>query len=122
MLIACPDSRCAGVPPMPTYARGGRVWKYWSQAGLDDNALESSSSSSATKGYLRVPVDHTNASSTDTFLVKYYVDESLWGGPDSPTFITMGGEGPLGGPPSRGGFVVELAMQHKARLVNIEHR
>lgn len=107
---------------MPTYARGGRVWKQWSSqaGGLEDNAL--ASASSATKGYLRVPVDHTNASSTDTFLVKYYVDESLWGGPDAPTFFTLGGEGPLGGPPSRGGFIGELATEHKARLVNIEHR
>ena len=52
---------------------------------------------------------------------RYYVDETFWGGMDYPIFIYIGGEGPQG-PPSPRLFMYELAKEHKALMIALEHR
>jgi pimeloyl-ACP methyl ester carboxylesterase len=66
------------------------------------------------------PIDHFNNSTESTFKQRYFVDDSYFKGGDSPVFFEIGGEGTLGGPP--GGFIADLAKEHGALLVALEHR
>ena len=67
--------------------------------------------------------DHFS-SSTATYRQRYYADERHFGGPGSPIFVIMGGEGGI--PPEVGIFypwVTEvLAAEHRALVVEPEHR
>ena len=67
--------------------------------------------------------DHFNEHDTATWQMRYWVDETyLIDGkvqPDTPVFLSMGGEG-ASGPP--GGQMAELAQTHHALLASIEHR
>lgn len=66
-------------------------------------------------------VDHFAANSTLTFQQRFFVDDQFYKeGSDAPIFYEIGGEGTLGGPP--GGFIAELAKEHGALLVALEHR
>ena len=51
---------------------------------------------------------------------RYYEDKTLWGGNGFPIFLSLGGEGPAYGAP--GGLQRELALQHQAALITLEHR
>eukprot|EP00928_Gymnodinium_smaydae_P030267 TRINITY_DN2254_c0_g1_i1.p1 TRINITY_DN2254_c0_g1~~TRINITY_DN2254_c0_g1_i1.p1 ORF type:complete len:533 (-),score=65.22 TRINITY_DN2254_c0_g1_i1:125-1690(-) len=68
-------------------------------------------------------VDHF-APSIDTFKQRYYKDERFFGGPGSPIFVILGGEGSI--PPETGIFYPwitdVLAREYKALVIEPEHR
>ena len=54
---------------------------------------------------------------------RYYVNDTLWGGPGFPVFLYIGGEGPESGRAISGElFLSRLAEDHQALLVDVEHR
>ena len=54
---------------------------------------------------------------------RFYVNDTLWGGPGFPVFLYIGGEGAESGRAIGGGmFLSHLAEQHQALLVDVEHR
>ena len=55
-----------------------------------------------------------------TWSQRYFEDLSLWRGPGYPVFLALGGEGPEYGAPD--GLQRELAEQHGAALITLEHR
>mmetsp|Transcript_14266 Transcript_14266/g.45717 ORF Transcript_14266/g.45717 Transcript_14266/m.45717 type:complete len:510 (+) Transcript_14266:13-1542(+) len=73
--------------------------------------------------YTRQALDHfafNGERSAELWSQRYYEDTTLWGGPGHPVFLSLGGEGPVGGPPS--GLQRELAATHRAALISLEHR
>lgn len=40
-------------------------------------------------------VDHYDMQNLNTFRQQYFVNDTFWGGPGSPIFLVLGGEGPL---------------------------
>ena len=75
------------------------------------------------KFYNQQSLDHlaSNAErSANLWSQRYFENTTLWGGPGFPVFLSLGGEGPVGGPP--GGLQHELASTHRAALVALEHR
>eukprot|EP01043_Picozoa_sp_COSAG02_P059895 COSAG02_NODE_7717_length_2877_cov_1.459323_2_plen_320_part_00 len=54
---------------------------------------------------------------------RYYVNDTLWGGPGFPVFLYIGGEGAESGRAISGElFLSHLAEEHQALLVDVEHR
>ena len=68
-------------------------------------------------------VDHFDAGSA-TYSQRYYLNDTAFGGPGSPIFMIMGGEGAI--PPSTGFFypwiVDVLAPRFRALVIEPEHR
>ena len=104
-----------GLSSIPERARGGVAF-----ASHKKTLLTGAASAALTWD---APVDHfpsASANSTATFKQRYFVDAQYSKGPDSPVFYEIGGEGTLSGPP--GGFIADLAKEHGALLVALEHR
>ena len=54
---------------------------------------------------------------------RYYVNDTLWGGPGFPVFMYIGGESAESGHALSGElFMSHLAEQHQALMVDVEHR
>ncbi|XP_040398988.1 thymus-specific serine protease, partial [Cygnus olor] len=53
---------------------------------------------------------------------RFWINEEFWDRPAGPVFLVVGGESALSPLVLRGGHVVELARQHGALLVALEHR
>jgi hypothetical protein len=54
---------------------------------------------------------------------QYWLNKQFWGGVDFPIFVFIGGEGAEGcGRLTSKMYVYELAREHKALLINVEHR
>ena len=69
---------------------------------------------------IQQPLDHFEPLQEPTWKMRYWVDKTHWdGGPSSPVFLSMGGEGRQGPP---GGAMTQMAEQHKALMFSIEHR
>jgi len=68
--------------------------------------------------------DHFDRTNLNTWMQAYYVNDSYWLGPhsDSPVFLYVGGEGPLGDGSVTHNFVVDLLPRTKAILFAVEHR
>jgi pimeloyl-ACP methyl ester carboxylesterase len=96
---------------LPERARGG--------AAYATHAPKLLGASSAAQTW-NCKVDHFAANSTATFQQRFFVDDQYYKGGDAPIFYEIGGEGTLGGPP--GGFIAELAQEHGALLLALEHR
>ncbi len=99
---------------IPERARGGSA-HLWHSVGLKG--------AESTAQTWDAPVDHfgkNEGNSTATFQQRYFVDDQFYAGGDAPIFYEIGGEGTLGGPP--GGFIADLAKEHGALMVALEHR
>lgn len=74
--------------------------------------------------YFKQKLDHFAPADVRTFDQRYFESRSYWAGPqsnpDPPVFLYLGGEAPLYGLPS--GWVEELAKEHGAIIVALEHR
>uniref|UniRef100_H2LX31 Serine protease 16 n=1 Tax=Oryzias latipes TaxID=8090 RepID=H2LX31_ORYLA len=55
-------------------------------------------------------------------LQKFFVNEAHWQRPDGPVFLFIGGEGPIFSFDVLAGHHVEMAQQHGALLLAVEHR
>ncbi|XP_029963538.1 thymus-specific serine protease [Salarias fasciatus] len=74
------------------------------------------------EAWIRQPLDHFNRQDTKTFAQKFFVNEAHWRRPDGPVFLYIGGEGPLFDLEVMAGHHVDVAEQHGALLVALEHR
>ena len=107
---------CLALPPWwlgdPTYV------------GAMRKALAGSTQVRGTEAYFdSQPLDHMAPNDirlAHTWSQRYFEDLSLWRGPGYPVFLALGGEGPEYGAP--GGLQRELAEQHGAALITLEHR
>eukprot|EP01031_Cornospumella_fuschlensis_P046863 gene46863-57380_t len=97
---------------VPEWARGGQYW-----ASKRTKQLTANPSAALT---WNAPVDHFSQTNTDTFQQRYYVNDAYWKKGSGPVFFEIGGEGTLNGPP--GGFIEQLAANHSALLIALEHR
>jgi|EP01049_Picozoa_sp_SAG25_P012902 serine protease 16 len=69
-------------------------------------------------------LDHfAPAAERTTWSQRYYVNDTLWGGPGFPVLLYIGGEGAESGRAISGElFISHLAEKHQALLVDVEHR
>ena len=67
-------------------------------------------------------LDHFNANDMRSFDQRYYMDLTHFRAPDGPVFLYVSGEAPLYGAPGAGSLMGELAAQHGALIVAVEHR
>ncbi|KAJ4455439.1 putative Thymus-specific serine protease [Paratrimastix pyriformis] len=68
-------------------------------------------------------LNHFDLSDSRTWSQKYYVNDSFWGGPGSPIFLMLGGEGPVNPNCVGGRFVfADWAQKFKAMAICVEHR
>ena len=87
-----------------------------------NNHYEGKKTNASTYFFNEAILDHYNyPSQNDNWSQRYYIDETHWGGMDFPIFIYIGGEGPQG-PPSPRLFMDELAKEHQALMIALEHR
>ena len=101
---------------IPHHARGGALWADYRQRDRGQPPLTSAR-------WVELPLDHFDENEHRTFRCRYYVDDSAWAGRQaapSMLFFEMGGEGPATG--TGGGFIAQLAVKRRARVVAIEHR
>ena len=108
---ACLFSGAVGLVDLPHHARGGKAW--------EELAAKRASSLKGDAQYWDAPQDHFNDSNTATYKQKYYVNDAYWS-KGGPVFLEIGGEGPVGSAP--GGFIEDLAANHSAMLIALEHR
>ncbi|XP_029026804.1 thymus-specific serine protease isoform X2 [Betta splendens] len=73
-------------------------------------------------GRIRQPLDHFNRQSAGTFPQRFFVNDAYWRRPDGPVFLYIGGEGPLYEFDVLAGHHVDMAEEHRALLVALEHR
>uniref|UniRef100_A0A3B3DT65 Serine protease 16 n=1 Tax=Oryzias melastigma TaxID=30732 RepID=A0A3B3DT65_ORYME len=74
------------------------------------------------ESWLEQPLDHFNRLKVKTFSQKFFVNEAHWDRPDGPVFLFIGGEGPIFKFDVLAGHHVEMAQQHRALLLAVEHR
>jgi len=99
---------------LPERARGGSFYK-------DLMAKQQPANLKASPAQTwQAPLDHFDASNTATFPQRFYVNDLYWKKGSGPVFYEIGGEGTLSGPP--GGYIEQLAKNHSALLIALEHR
>uniref|UniRef100_A0A665VQA6 Serine protease 16 n=1 Tax=Echeneis naucrates TaxID=173247 RepID=A0A665VQA6_ECHNA len=74
------------------------------------------------EGRLRQPLDHFNRRRVGTFAQRFFVNEAYWQRPDGPVFLFIGGEGPIYKFDVLAGHHVDMAGEHGALLLAVEHR
>ncbi|XP_066840710.1 LOW QUALITY PROTEIN: distal membrane-arm assembly complex protein 2 [Anser cygnoides] len=73
-------------------------------------------------GSLQQPLDHFDPLEGRVLTQRFWINEEFWDRPAGPVFLVVGGESALSPLVLRGGHAVELARQHGALLVALEHR
>ncbi|KAM9167137.1 thymus-specific serine protease-like [Mergus octosetaceus] len=73
-------------------------------------------------GSLQQPLDHFDPLEGRVLTQRFWINEEFWDRPAGPVFLMVGGESALSPLVLRGGHVLELARQHGALLVALEHR
>ncbi|XP_035479876.2 thymus-specific serine protease isoform X1 [Scophthalmus maximus] len=74
------------------------------------------------EGRIHQPLDHFNRRDAATFPQRFFVNEAYWQRPDGPVFLFIGGEGPIFQFDVLAGHHVDMAEQHGALLLAVEHR
>ncbi|CAG6006884.1 unnamed protein product, partial [Menidia menidia] len=74
------------------------------------------------EGRIHQPLDHFNRQKINTFPQKFFVNEVYWQRPDGPVFLFIGGEGPLFKYDVLTGHHVDMAKEHGALVLALEHR
>ena len=67
-------------------------------------------------------LDHFNFANTQTFPLRYLINEDSFGGPGSPIFLYTGNEGDIEWFAVNTGFIWETAPEFKATVLFVEHR
>ncbi|XP_023280806.1 thymus-specific serine protease-like, partial [Seriola lalandi dorsalis] len=75
-----------------------------------------------TEGRIHQPLDHFNRQAVNTFPQRFFVNEAYWQRPDGPVFLFIGGEGPIFEFDVLAGHHVDMAEEHRALLLAVEHR
>uniref|UniRef100_A0A7S3ZA24 Uncharacterized protein n=1 Tax=Lotharella globosa TaxID=91324 RepID=A0A7S3ZA24_9EUKA len=91
--------------------------------GLEGRWEGSPAANSTTHFYQDALLDHfaNELGDAQHWSQRFYVDDSHWGGEGYPVFLYIGGEGPQG-PVSPRLFMYELATEHRALILALEHR
>uniref|UniRef100_A0A3Q0R0N7 Uncharacterized protein n=1 Tax=Amphilophus citrinellus TaxID=61819 RepID=A0A3Q0R0N7_AMPCI len=74
------------------------------------------------EGRILQPLDHFNRQNVNTFPQRFLVNEAYWRDPDGPVFLFIGGEGPLFEYDVLAGHHSDMAEEHGALLLALEHR
>ena len=101
---------------LPHRARGGSAYR--DHLSRVSGSAPKKQAEAAIARFWEHPLDNNNASS-EVFKSKYYVDTSNYR-EDGPSFLYIGGEGPMAGPAS--GLITNLASDHGAKIYSLEHR
>ncbi|KAL0972795.1 hypothetical protein UPYG_G00194850 [Umbra pygmaea] len=75
-----------------------------------------------TTGTIQQPLNHFNKQNIKTFPQRFFVNEAYWKRPDGPVFLYISGEGPISKFDVLAGHHVDMAEEHGALLVTLEHR
>ncbi|XP_055752128.1 thymus-specific serine protease-like isoform X5 [Salvelinus fontinalis] len=73
-------------------------------------------------GKIHQPLDHFDSQNDETFPQRFLVNEAYWERPHGPVFLFIGGEGPISEFDVLAGHHVDMAEEHGALLVALEHR
>ncbi|KAG8002230.1 Thymus-specific serine protease [Nibea albiflora] len=76
----------------------------------------------AKEGRIHQQLDHFNRQEVNTFPQRFFVNEAFWQSPDGPVFLFIGGEGPIYDFDVLAGHHVDMAEEHGALLLALEHR
>ncbi|XP_047450601.1 thymus-specific serine protease [Mugil cephalus] len=74
------------------------------------------------EAWIHQPLDHFNRQDAATFPQRFFVNEAHWQRPDGPVFLFIGGEGPIFEFDVLAGHHVDMAKEHGALLLAVEHR
>ncbi|KAK5928966.1 hypothetical protein CgunFtcFv8_010242 [Champsocephalus gunnari] len=74
------------------------------------------------EGRIHQQLDHFNRQDANTFPQRFFVNEAFWQRPDGPVFLFIGGEGPVYEIDVLAGHHVDMAAEHGALLLAVEHR
>ncbi|KAI3354518.1 hypothetical protein L3Q82_019032, partial [Scortum barcoo] len=74
------------------------------------------------EGRIHQQLDHFNHQDVRTFPQRFFVNEAHWQCPDGPVFLFIGGEGPIFEFDVLAGHHVDMAEEHGALLLALEHR
>uniref|UniRef100_UPI001ED81C5E thymus-specific serine protease n=1 Tax=Scatophagus argus TaxID=75038 RepID=UPI001ED81C5E len=74
------------------------------------------------EGRIHQRLDHFNRQDVNTFPQRFFVNEAYWQSPDGPVFLFIGGEGPIFKFDVLAGHHVDMAEEHGALLLALEHR
>ncbi|XP_032401565.1 thymus-specific serine protease [Xiphophorus hellerii] len=85
-------------------------------------ASKSNSLQHVKEGWIHQPLDHFNRQNVKTFTQRFFVNEAYWQRPDGPVFLFIGGEGPIYNFDVLAGHHVDMAKEHRALLLSVEHR
>uniref|UniRef100_A0A8C2XDM9 Thymus-specific serine protease n=1 Tax=Cyclopterus lumpus TaxID=8103 RepID=A0A8C2XDM9_CYCLU len=74
------------------------------------------------EGRIHQQLDHFNHLDLSTFPQRFFVNEAYWRRPDGPVFLFVGGEGPVFEFDVLAGHHADMAEEHGALLLALEHR
>ncbi|XP_059187041.1 thymus-specific serine protease [Centropristis striata] len=74
------------------------------------------------EGRVHQQLDHFNRQDMSSFPQRFFVNEAYWQRPDGPVFLFVGGEGPIFEFDVLAGHHVDMAKEHGALLLAVEHR
>ncbi|XP_041662374.1 thymus-specific serine protease [Cheilinus undulatus] len=74
------------------------------------------------EGRIQQRLDHFNRQDLRTFSQRFFVNEAFWRHPDGPVFLFIGGEGPIFEFDVLAGHHVDMAEEHGALILTLEHR
>ncbi|XP_051253528.1 thymus-specific serine protease isoform X1 [Dicentrarchus labrax] len=74
------------------------------------------------EGRIHQKLDHFSRQDVSTFPQRFFVNEAYWHCPDGPVFLFIGGEGPIFEFDVLAGHHVDMAEEHGALLLALEHR
>ncbi|KAK2912800.1 thymus-specific serine protease [Channa argus] len=74
------------------------------------------------EGKIHQPLNHFNRKDVGTFPQRFFVNDEYWQHPDGPVFLFIGGEGPIFKFDVLAGHHVDMAEEHRALLLALEHR
>ncbi|KAM7399701.1 hypothetical protein PAMP_018949 [Pampus punctatissimus] len=74
------------------------------------------------EGRIHQQLNHFSRQDVSTFPQRFFVNEAYWQRPDGPVFLFIGGEGPIYEFDVLAGHHVDMAEEHGALLLALEHR
>ncbi|KAM9853532.1 thymus-specific serine protease [Aulostomus maculatus] len=75
-----------------------------------------------TQGRIHQRLNHFSPQDIRTFPQRFLVNEMYWRHPDGPVFLFIGGEGPISEFDVLAGHHIDMAEEHGALLLALEHR
>ena len=101
---------------IPARARGGKWFSH-----IHSKISSKDVFTNDTVNWFSQRIDHSGSESDATFQQRYYVDKTYCEDLSScPIFMYIGGEGTLSATP--GGYTAEMAQEHGALILALEHR